>query len=109
MDEEEMTMGIENISTKDVESISWLSPYIPPRKSTAKVTKHPNSLKFKVFTPLLPEEVFIKDELLASVPFLKMEDWDLGDYAKFLQLETSKLLKSVYYEEVGITRLEPMK
>jgi len=38
-----------------------------------------------------------------------MEEWDLGDYVKFPQLELRKYLKKVYYEESDVTRLEPMK
>jgi len=83
LDEEEMTMGIENISTKDIKPITRLLPYIPPRKLIAKVTKDPDSSKYKVFMPLLLEEVPIEGNLLARVPFLKMEDWDLGNHAKF--------------------------
>ena len=83
MDEDELTMGIENINIEGTKPISRLPPYIPPRKSTAKVTKDLDSLKFKVFTPLLLKEVPIKGELLARVPFLKMEDWDLGNHVKF--------------------------
>ena len=44
LDEEELTMGIENISEKGAKPISRLSPYIPPRKSTAKVMKDPNHI-----------------------------------------------------------------
>ena len=77
LDEEELTMGIENVSVEDANSISRLSPYIPPMQSIAKVTKDPDSLKFKVFMQFLSEEVLVEDDLLTRVPFLKMEDWDL--------------------------------
>jgi hypothetical protein len=43
-----------------------------------------------------------------QVPQLCMEDWDLADRAKFPHFEPSKYLKMVYYEEVGVTRVEPM-
>lgn len=109
LDEQGMNMGNEDISIEGTEPISRLLPYIPPRKPTTKVTKNPNSLKFKVFTPLLMEEVPIEGDLMAWLAFLKMENLDLGNHDKFMQLEPSKYLKSVYYEEMGITRLEPMK
>lgn len=66
-------------------------------------------MKFKVFTPLQPEEVLVEGDLVAQVPFLKMEYCDLGDHAMFPQLEPSIFLKSVYYEEASIMMLEPMK
>ena len=58
-------MGIENINAEDAKPISRLSPYTPPGKSTAKVTKDPDSLKFKVFMPFLLEEVPVERDLLA--------------------------------------------
>lgn len=109
LDEEEQTMGVEDISAEEAEPITQLPPYVPPRKSTAKVTKDLDSLKYRVFTPLIPNEVPVEGALLGQVPFLNREDCDLGEHSKFLQLEPSKYLKSVYYEEAGFTRLEPMK
>ncbi len=82
---------------------------MPPWKPTSKVAKDPDSIKFKVFTPLMPKEVPIEAKLLASVTQLYMEDWDLSDREKFPLLDPNKYLKAVYYEEVGFTRLEPMK
>jgi len=64
-------MGVEYIDTEEVVPITRLPPYVPPRKSIGKVTKDPESLKYKVFTPL------------ARVPFFKMEEWDMGDHSKF--------------------------
>jgi len=52
-----MTVGIENISKDGVDPISRMPPYIPLRKPTAKVTKDSDLFKFKVFTPLLQDEV----------------------------------------------------
>lgn len=76
LDKEDINMGIEDINVEGMETISWLSLYIPPRKPIAKVTKDPDSLKFKVFMPLLPTKAPIVGDLLARVPFLKMEEWD---------------------------------
>lgn len=53
LDEEEMNVGIEDISVEGMEPISCFSSYIPPQKPTAKVTRDPDSVKFKVFTSLL--------------------------------------------------------
>ena len=44
--EEDLTLGIEEIDADESLSITQLPPYVPPRKSTAKVTKDPNSTKF---------------------------------------------------------------
>jgi len=38
-----------------------------------------------------------------------MEDWDLGDHEIFPQLEPKKLLKSIYYEDARVTRLDPLR
>ena len=49
-----------------------------------------------------------KGELLAKVPQLVMEDWELAYKAKFPHFESIKYLKMVYYEESGVTRVEKM-
>ena len=67
-------MGIQDIGVEGTELISQLPPYIPPRNPTVKVTKGPDSLKFKVYTPLLLKELPIEGGLLVWVSFLKMED-----------------------------------
>lgn len=109
LDEENMTMGIENISEEGTKPISRLLPYIPPMIPTDKVTNDPNSLKLEVFTPFLLEEVPIEGDLLAHILFFNMEDLDLGDHEKFPQLEPSKYLKEVYYEDESIKSLETIK
>jgi len=38
-----------------------------------------------------------------------MEDWDLLDHERFPHLATSKYMTKIYYEEMGVTQLEPMK
>jgi len=72
------------------------------------VPKDPDNVKFIVSIPLLLESVLLEGNLLACITHLKMEDWDLGDHDKFPQLAPNKYLKKVYYEELDITRLEPM-
>jgi len=67
--------------------MSNFPPYMSPRKPTAKVTKDPDSIKYKIFTPMLLEEVPIEGELLAKVPHLCMEDWDLNDRNKYPQFD----------------------
>lgn len=109
MEKEELNEAFEDTNVEGAKPISQLPPYMPLWKPTSKVTRDLDSIKFKVFTPLLHEEVPSEGELLAQVPYLKMEDWDLGDHDKFPQLEPKKYLKAVYYEELGLTRLEPMK
>lgn len=54
--------------------------------------------KFMVPTPLLPEEVIFKGALLAHIPILKMEDWDLIDHEKFPHLATNKYMMKIYYQ-----------
>lgn len=56
----------------------------------AKVPKDPNSAKLMVSTPLLPESVFFEGNLLAQIPYLKMEYWDLGDLERFPKLAPRK-------------------
>ena len=102
-------MGVEDIDAEEVVIIPQIPPYVPSRKPTSKVNNDPDSGKFQIYTPFLPEDICFEGNLLAQVPFLKMEDYDLGDHAKFPQLEPSKYLKSIYYEESGVMRLELMK
>jgi len=73
------------------------------------VAKDPNTIKFKVFTSLLLEEVPIEGELFARVPQIRMEDWDLNDREKLMHLDPNKYLKVMYYEESDVTSVEPMK
>lgn len=68
LDEEEVVIGIEDISTYEVEPISRFPPYMSSRKPTSKVTKDLDAIKSKVFTPLLPEDILIEVDLLARVP-----------------------------------------
>lgn len=103
MDEEELSMGVEDMDAVEGVLITQLPPYVPPRKSTIKVTKDLDWTKYKVFMPLLPKEVPMEGDLLAQILFLKMEDTDLGDHVKFPQLEPKKYLKKVYYDESVVT------
>jgi len=109
LDEEELAIRFVDINIDEVELISRLPLYMSSRKPTAKVTKDLDSIKYKIFTPLLLEEVPIEGKLLAKAPNLCMEDWDLNDRNKYPQFEPIKCLQYVYYEEVGVTRVEPMK
>lgn len=43
------------------------------------------------------------------IPALKLEDWDLTNQNKFPHLATHKYKMKIYYEEIGVTRLETMK
>lgn len=38
-----------------------------------------------------------------------MEDWDLGNHTKFPHLETHKYMQKTYFDDMGVTILEPMK
>jgi len=67
-------MGVEYIDVEEVVLITLLPPYVTPRKSTAKVTKDPEFEKYKVFIPFLLEDIHVEGNLLARVPFFKMED-----------------------------------
>jgi len=53
------------------------------QKPSSKVTRDLAAIKFKVFTPLLLEEVPIEGDLFARVPQLLMEGWDLNDRRKY--------------------------
>jgi len=83
LDEEELNEVIEDINEEAVEPISPLPPYMPLRKPALKVAKDLDTIKFNVFEMLLLEEVPIEGELLAKVPHLHMEYWDLNDLEKF--------------------------
>jgi len=74
LDEEELTMGIEEIDAEEAKLITHLPPYIPLRKSMDKVPRDPDSAKFMVSTPLLPKNMPFEGNLLARIPYLKMED-----------------------------------
>lgn len=82
-DVEEVVGGVEDIDTKYVESILRLPTYMSPQNPTSKVIRDLDFIKFKVFTPFLPNEVLVEGELLAKVPQLRMEDWDLNDQRKY--------------------------
>lgn len=102
-------MGVEFIDAKEVVSITRIRPYEPLTKSTAKMTKDPDSVKYKVFTQFLLDKILVEGDMFTSVPFMNMEDLDLSGHAKFPQLEPKKYLKSIYYEESSVTMLKPMK
>lgn len=82
---------------------------LPPRKGKAKVRKDLGLGKFTMPALLFPEEVVFEGALLARIPVLKLEDWDLSNHEKFLHFTTNKYMTKIYYEETGVTRLEPMK
>lgn len=109
LDKEELNEGTEDINVEGAEPVPRLFPYMPPWNPTSNITKDLDSVKINLFTLLLPDELPIEGELLAWVPYLKMEYLDLGNHEKFPQLEPTKYLKTVYYEEEGLTILEAMK
>ena len=81
---------MEDIDTEVVETIMKLTNYIPPQKGKVKVTKDPNSKKFTISTPLLPEKVPFEHPWLMRIPLLKIEDWDFIDHARFQHLAIHK-------------------
>ena len=72
--EEDLGAIIEDVNFNEDKPISWLPPYMPPWKLTAKVTKDPDAVKFSTCTPLQPEDVPFEGALLTQVPQLCMED-----------------------------------
>lgn len=74
-----------------------------------KVTKDLDMRKFSVSTSFLLEKVMFKGPRLACIPLLEMEYLDLTDHTKFLHLETDKSMQQIYYDDTGVTILEPMK
>lgn len=64
-----------------------LLKYIRPWKGKANIAKDPDTVKFIVAMPLLPEQVPFEDPQVAWVPLLKMEDRDLANDTKFPHLE----------------------
>lgn len=107
--EEEEYQGGEELDFVQVKPILWLLTYIPPWKGKTNMTKDPDCRKFTVSTPLLPKQVEFEGTTLAHIPMLKMEDWDLADHERFPHLVTNKYMTKCYYEETGVTLLEPMK
>lgn len=100
---------MEELDAKKGKPISLLLYHIPPWKWKAKFMKDPDYGKFTVLTPLLPEHVEFEGTVLARIPVLEMEDWDLVDHKRFLHLATRKYMNNIYYEETGVMMLEPMK
>lgn len=83
LDEEELHGGIDEVDLEEVQPITWLLRYIPPRKSMTKVPKDLDNTKFMVSTPLLPKSVMVEGPLLAQIPNIKMEYKEFGDHNKF--------------------------
>jgi len=98
--------GTEEIDAKGLEPIIRLLEYIPSWKGKVKVPRGPDSKKFTISTPLLPEKVPFEGRRLMRITLLEMENWDLTDEAKFPHLVTVKYLRKVYYIETGVTMLE---
>lgn len=71
-----------------------------------KVTKDSYSEKVTIATHLLLEQVPFEGLWLARIPLLKIEDWNLGDHARFPHLVTDKNMRRVYYEKSCVTALE---
>lgn len=71
--------------------------------------KDPDSGKFIVSTPLFPKHVEFEGTVLKHIIVLKMEDWDLTHHERFPHLAIRKYMKNIFYEETGVTRVEPMK
>lgn len=83
--------------------------YIPLMKGKTKVTKDLDTWKFSVSTPLLPEYIVFEGLRLECIPLLKMEYWDFVDLKNFPHLVTHKYMQKTYYDDMGVTILEPMK
>lgn len=107
--EEEEYQGVEEVEAKGIELIYRLPEYIPLRKGKTKATKDPDSGKFVVSTPLLSEHVTFEGPRLVCIIVLKMGDRDLVYHEIFLHLMTHKYMTKIYYDEIGVTQLEPMK
>jgi len=75
----EVEEGAKDIDVEGVDPITKLLDYIPSRKGKAKVTEDPNSEKFVIHMPLLPEKIALEGLYLAWVSLLKMEYWDLAN------------------------------
>lgn len=104
--EVEEGQGIKDIDAQGVEPITKLPDYISLCKGKVKVAKDPDSYNFSISTPLLPEQVPFEGLQLAWIPFLKMEDCDLANHARFPHLAIDKYMKHIYYAELGVTTLE---
>ena len=70
--EEEVKFHLMEIEDEEIPVV--LPPYIPPRKSNAKLAKKPKEGNISMYTPLLLEEFSFEGEVLGKIPHLKMED-----------------------------------
>lgn len=107
--EEEEYQGIEDFNVEGVEPFSILAKYVTLWKRKTKVTKNPNSGKFRISTPLLQDQVTFEGPKLAHMPMLKLEDWDIVDQEKFPHMVTHQYMTKIYYDDAGVTKLESTK
>lgn len=73
---------VEEDLVEEVDLISRLPKYMASCKPIVEVTKDLDKVKLHIKIPLLPENVPFEGEMLAKIPMLKMEDWDLGGLHK---------------------------
>lgn len=105
----EAEQGIEDIDIVGAEPLTKLPKYIPLQKGKVKVLKEPDSDKFLIHTPLLPEHIPFEGSRIVHVPLLKREDWDLDDHEKFPHLEIETYMRHVYYLDSSVTKLETVE
>lgn len=82
---------------------------MPLSKGKAKVMNDLDSRKTTISTPLLLEQVEFEGKVLLHILVLNMQEGDLANHEILSHLDTSMYMKKIYYEEIGVTQLEPMK
>jgi len=60
-------------------------------------------------TPLFPEVVPFKGEVLGKNPELKFADYDFNERKKYLQFASDQYLKQVHYLDNRVIRLGPQQ
>lgn len=73
LEEDHFLLGFHQQVQKDHKNV-WHDRHIKQCTFRNKVPKNPDSVKFMVSTPLLPKNVFFEGNLLAQIPYFKMED-----------------------------------
>ena len=101
---EEEPKIVEEDIIEDFDPISPLTKYMMPHKPTFEVKKDLDNVKLHINMPLFPKNVSFEGEMLVKIPTLKLENWDLADRKKFLELVPSEYLEQVPYD-AGIIKV----
>jgi len=74
MDDEDITMEMDDADVKGSDPIYKLLEYIPPHRVKKKVPKDIDESKVTLHTPILLDQIFFQGLRLGHVPLIKLED-----------------------------------